>query len=137
MGLPPSTPLSFPSLRLVDVDYAPLRFLISLSTSTSPQKINQVNEMMSLKSFVILALLASVSANRDLLQGEFSFDFFQFFWMQRRRRVFCGWGHLRGDSTSAFRNIPDLAPPWRLIDVIFRLSGREDLGNYRKGRQLA
>ena len=40
--------------------------------------------MFSLKSIVLLALLASVSANRELLKGEFFIYlicfFFQFFW---------------------------------------------------------
>ena len=68
--------------------------------------------MFSLKSFVLLALLASVSANRDLLQGEFLFQFFQFFF-RVRRGLFFGAGVVDfGDPLTPFLclSMPDPSP---------------------------
>lgn len=56
-----------PTIDALVVVHSLTSSLLHLATAHLPQKI----EMFSLKSFVLLALLASVSANRDLLQGGF------------------------------------------------------------------
>ena len=62
--------------------------------------------MMSLKLFVLLALLASVSANRELLQGEL-FDFFSFFGCVADVAFFCEWV----GPTSAMAHFPPYECP--------------------------
>jgi hypothetical protein len=70
--------------------------------------------MFSLKSFVLLALLASVSANRDLLQGGFFIlDFFSFFLGDASRTFFffLAGGDIGGPSTPFFCFwMPGLSP---------------------------
>ena len=112
-----------------------LNFLLPyfLHISTPPQ----INEMFSLKSFVLLALLASVSANRDLLQGEFFFDFvFSVFFGTGERCIadVLQVGHSTLSSPFFLvMTAPNGHPRWICIDVFFRLGGRGGVERLNQG----